>query len=226
MPKIPKFPLIATAATKTVVDSPLFTHILDHWGEIAGRVVIVIPENVVPPPHRKVRFKQVSRSVPMLGDVISEVIKASDYTTKVAAIVDPFVAFKWDIFGIFPIAEQRQLSLSWCAAAHAVRLIDFDTPNGMDESVLSFFCATETIWQFMAARELPEHVPFISPAWNGWLATWMTKHVHEHKYHDVTDLRAVGRFEDAPTETVGTEGLGPLTFNAPKKNHIHRADRR
>jgi hypothetical protein len=225
MIKQPKFPILATGATRTVLESPLFPQVLEHWSEIANRIVVVIPQGVEAPAVRKVRFIQVGRNTPMLSDVIKAVIDATDYVLSTAAIVDPFTVFKWDVFQIFELAKRRQLSLSWMATAHPIRLMSFDEPTGLDETQLSFFCASESIWNFMANRKPPEHVPFISPAWSGWLARWSSQHVHTHKYHDVTDLKAIGLLEDAPSETVALEGLGPLTFNAPLRNYITRSNR-
>jgi hypothetical protein len=225
MQKQPKFPLIATAATRAVLESPIFPQVLEHWAEVANRVIVVIPQGAQAPAVRKVRFMQVSRNIPSLGDVVTEVNKGMDYVVNNAAIVDPFTVFKWDAFQIFEIGKRRQLSLSWVATAHPVRLIDFDTPTGVDETQLSFFCGAESIWAFLNNREPPEHVPFVSPAWSGWLAHWCSQHVHTHKYHDVTDLKAIGLLEDIPVEEVSLEGIGKLTFNPPMRNYVTKGSR-
>lgn len=220
MPKQPRIPIVVTAATASVLKSPLFPQVLEHWREIVSKIVVVIPQACDVPRIQKVRFVQVSRNTPSLGDVVMEVVRAIDAMQKTAAVVDPFTVFKWDVFQMFTIAEQRQLSLSWMATSHPVRLLNFDTPTVLDESMLTFFCAQESIWSFLANRNLPEHVPFISPAWSGWLASWASKHVHAHKYHDISDLRAVGILEDAPIEAVSLDGLGMLTFNPPARNYV------
>ena len=225
MQKQPKFPILVTGATRAVLASPLFIQVLEHWVELASRIVVVIPQGSTPPPIRKVRFVQVSKNIPMLSDVVQAVIDATDYVLSTAAIVDPFTVFKWDVFQIFELAKRRQLSLSWMATAHPIRLMSFDEPTGLDETQLSFFCAPESIWQFMNNRKPPEHVPFISPAWSGWLARWSSQHVHTHKYHDVTDLKAIGVLEDAPVEDVALDGIGQLTFNPPPRNYIVKAAR-
>lgn len=227
MPKQPKIPLVATAATKTVIESPLFMEVLEHWREVVGRTVVVIPKDVDPPKVGKVRWHQVNTDTPTFRQVVEQLVDNSDYVTNVAAIVDPFTVFRWDVFKMFDIAERRKLSLSWMATAHPVKLLDYDTENGIDDSLLTFFCAPSGIWDFMNKRFREEdvEVPFVTPAWCGWLATWSTRHVHTHKYHDITDLKAVGRLEDAPAETVGLEGLGPLTFNPPIRNYVSRIQR-
>jgi len=223
MAKQPKFPILATAATRAVLESPRFPEVLEHWRELCNRIIVVIPQGVDAPQISKIRFIQVSRNTPSLGDVVTAAINGTDYVLNTMAIVDPFTVFRWNIFEIFELANRRQLSLSWMATAHPVRLLNYDTPTGIDETQLSFFCATQSIWQFMANRQLPEHVPFIAPAWSGWLAYWATQHVHTHKYHDVTDLKAVGLLENIPIEDVSLEGLGKLTFNPPPRNYIVRA---
>jgi hypothetical protein len=223
--KQPKFPILATGATRAVLASPLFIEVLEHWKELANRIVVVIPQGVDAPQISKVRFVQVSRNNPTLAHVLAAVIDSTDYVLNVAAIVDPFTVFRWDAFQMFEIAKRRQLSLSWMATSHPVRLLNFDTPTTIDEMQLSFFCATESIWRFMQNRHNPEHVPFISPAWSGWIGYWASQHVHAHKYHDLTDLKAIGLLEDIPVEEVSLEGLGKLTFNPPMRNYVTRAVR-
>lgn len=227
MPKTPRLPMIATAATSTVLAEPLFARIVEHWREIAARIVVIIPAGSSAPDVKKIRFKSVNRTVPTLGDVVEEMIASMDVLVNVAAIADPFTALRWDVFKMFEIAENRHLSRSWMATAHPMRLIDFDTNTGVDETFLSFFCAPQSIWQFMFQRHLEEAaaVPFITPAWSGWLAHWSSQHVHGHKYHDITDLHAIGRYESAPVEQVGLNGIGKLTFNPPVRNYIKKIAR-
>jgi hypothetical protein len=225
MPKQFRIPLLASAATKTVLEDPLFSQVLEHWREIAGRIIVVVPKGVKCPEVKKIRYQQVPSDVPTLGDVITQVSANLDYVVNRAAIVEPYSVFKWDLSRIDEITERRQLSLSWMATAHPVRLADFDTPTGIDETCLSFFMAPESIWNFIVNREIPDYVPFIAPAWSGWLANWSSHHVHTHKYHDISDLRAIGLLEDAPIEEVSLDGLGPLTFNAPIRNYIRPAKR-
>lgn len=223
MPKQLRLPIIATAATKAVLESPLFPQILEHWTEIGSRIVVVVPRGVPTPKIPKIRFVQLNTDLPTLGDVIHVVNESLDYVLNKACIVDPFTVFKFDVFQMFAIAERRQLSLSWMATSHPVTLKTYDEPIGLDETQLTFFCAGESIWSFIENRELPDHVPFISPAWSGWLAHWASLHIHTHKYHDISDLRAIGILADAPSEEVNFDGLGPLTFNPPKRNYITRA---
>lgn len=227
MPKQPRVPILATAATKAVLEHELFPKVMEHWREIAGRIIVVIPQNVETPEIRKIRFVQVPVAVPSLGHVLGSVIDAMSYAQAVAALADPFTVFRWDVFRIFEIATRRQLSKSWMATAHAVRLMDFDTPLGLDETRLDFFCGAESIWRFMQQRfaEKIASVPFQQPAWSGWLANWSTQHVHGHKYHDVTDLHAIARFDDAPEEDPNLEGIGKLTFNPPPRNYVVRVPR-
>lgn len=223
--KQPKFPIIVTGATRAVLESPLFTEVLEHWADVANRIVVVIPQGVNAPAVRKIRFTQVGRNTPTLADVVGTGLASTDYVLNTIAVVDPFTVFRWDVFQIFEIAKRRQLSLSWMATSHPVRLLNYDTPTTIDESKLSFFCATESIWQFMMNRTPPENVPFIDPAWSGWIGHWASQHVHTHKYHDITDLKAVGLLEDIPIEPVSLEGLGKLTFNPPIRNYVTRGVR-
>lgn len=222
MPKQLRLPIIATAATKEVLEHPTFPKVLKHWSEIGSRIIVIVPRGTPTPQIRKIRYIQVNSDVPTLGDVIHNVNEALDYVLNKACVVDPFTVFKYNVFRMFEIAERRSLSLAWMATAHPVKLVTYDEPIGIDETQLSFFCAGESIWSFIENRELPDHVPFISPAWSGWLGHWATLHVHTHKYHDLTDLRAIGMFEDIPSEEVSMDGLGPLTFNPPIRNYVNR----
>lgn len=225
MPKQPRIPVIATGATRAVLQHPAFPQVLDNWKEVAGRIIVVTPQGVQCPEIKKVRFQQISRDIPSLGDVVQEMTRGMDYVANRAALVDPFTVLKWDVFQMDAIAERRHLSLSWMATSHPMRLADFDTPTGMDETRLAFFCAPESIWSFLVTRFLEDaqNVPFISPAWSGWMGHWSTQHVHTHKYHDLSDLGAVGVLEDVPEEEVSLEGIGKLTFNAPIRNYVTKA---
>lgn len=228
MAKTPRIPILATAATRAVLAHELFPQMLEHWQEVAGRIVIVIPRGTTPPAVKKVRYVQVPAEIPTLGHVVQEMTRAIDAVQKIGAIVDPFTVLRYDIFKMFQISDRRQLSLSWMATSLPVRLVDFDTPTGIDETQLTFFCAPESIWNFLVSRHLENamRVPFLRPAWSGWLATWATQHVHTHKYHDISDLRAVGLFEDIPEEEVNLDGIGKLTFNPPVRNYVTRIDQR
>lgn len=222
-PKTPKIHMLVTAANKATVDGPHFGQCLENWGTIAARAVCVVPDGLAVPKVKGVRFVRCSGSEASLADVLHVATEGVDVVHPTVTIADSACVFQYGITEAYKIATARQLQTSWVATAHPVRLMDFDKPLAVDDSMLAFFMAPAGIWQFLYSRLRPVNVPFRQPVWSGWLAHWCSQHIHMHKYHDMTPFRAIGRFEESEPLIEDTKGFGPLTFNAPTKTYYKPA---
>lgn len=226
MPKQPKLPILTSGFTRASFATPHLEQTLLNWTQMAAHVVVTVPSTLDVPRLKHVHWNRVDRDVPSLDDVLRAGQRSLDAIRAGICVIDNASVMRFGIFDMFGIAANRHLSLAWLATSHPITLLDFDTPAAKDESSLAFFYAPATIWEFLLSRVAPIGVPFIQPIWSGWLANWAAAgHVHEHKYHDISALGAVGRFADAPEEECETTGFGPLTFNAPTRQYVTKRNR-
>ena len=218
----PKFHVLASGLSKEAVAAPDFRDLLENWSACCHRLVLVAPRGTDIPSTKRTRIQFVDTSAVTLGQVVAAGLAAIDVMTPTLCVTDNATAFNDDVFRLFPLAQERSLSRSWMATAHPRRFADFTTDLGaIDEGLLSFFCAPQSIWHHLALRETAAGVPFSQPVWSGWLGYWSSQHVQRGRYHDVTALNGCGRMENTePAVTGDGRAHGPLTFNAPTLSYV------
>jgi len=219
------FGLVITAATQEQLDWPGFEQVMTNWRQMAKKIIIVIGSNTVRRNTEKVRYVVAKGERVMLHDVITVALSGMDGVSGPIVVTDPMVVMRFGIFDIFGIAARRQLGNAWMASGLALKLKNYMEADDIEPQGLRWFCSTENVWTYVL-RNCDPKLPMIDLMWGGSIATWAYKHLHSHKYHDVTELRALALMNgpgNPATEEETAFWSQKATFQPPMKNFVRMA---
>lgn len=220
----PRIPVIATAASQAIIDHPSFHHALDNWRARGMKIVVVVPRSAKLTEPTGIRIIRHTSEEPMLVDVIGWAARSIDSLHPYAVICDPLVVMSRGIMRAFEPAfvARHNLGNAWACTSTARILNARGDPEADEERYLQWFaCAANTTRMMLtsSAGPIESNVPFTPAIWSGVVAGWLQRRVTEARYHNISDLRAVGSAMPVPAELPDVIGYEQWTGNAPTRRY-------